>query len=138
MIYFIRNADRSAIKIGTTIHLSTRLQQLAAEHGELEVLAVLDGGRDEEHALHHRFDSLRTVGEWFEPGDDLMGFIVAEGKPWNGSDPVTRKPIRLDVSPPDYDRAAICAEARGLTLSSYARMAVLDFIKRDEREAAAE
>ena len=72
MIYFLRNADRTAIKIGTTIRLSARLKTLAAEHGELEVLAVIDGGRDQEKGLHRRFADLRTVGEWFEPGDDLL------------------------------------------------------------------
>lgn len=46
------------------------------------------------------------------------------------------KPIRLDVSPSDYDRASVMAEARGLTLASYARMAMLDFLKRDEKESA--
>jgi hypothetical protein len=46
------------------------------------------------------------------------------------------KPIRLDVSPNDYERASACAEARGLTLASYARMALLDFLKRDEKGSA--
>lgn len=45
------------------------------------------------------------------------------------------KPIRLDVTPADYGRAEACAGERGLTLASYARMALLDFIKRDEKEA---
>ena len=46
------------------------------------------------------------------------------------------RPIRLDVSPGDYERASARAEGRGLTLASYARMALLDFIKRDEKESA--
>jgi hypothetical protein len=45
------------------------------------------------------------------------------------------KAIRLDVSPSDYERAQKWAEARGLTLASYARMALLDFLKRDEKES---
>jgi hypothetical protein len=45
-------------------------------------MAVVPGGYPEETALHRRFAKLRTVGEWFEPGDDLLGFIVAEGRTW--------------------------------------------------------
>lgn len=43
--------------------------------------------------------------------------------------------VRLDLTPGDHDRLTECAERRGLSLSSYARMAVLDMIRRDEREA---
>ena len=86
MIYFIRS-PAGPIKIGTTIRLSQRLKQLVAEHGDgLEVLAIVDGSYDEEKALHRRFGHLRTVGEWFEPGDDLTGFIVSDGRPWDGRD----------------------------------------------------
>lgn len=93
MIYFLRSSA-GPIKIGTTIRLTQRLRQLAAEHGEgLEVLAVLDGSRDVEQALHGRFAHLRRVGEWFEPGDDLLGFIVSDGRPWDGSDEVAAPDI---------------------------------------------
>lgn len=58
-----------------------------AEHGEgLEVIAVTEGAHSVERRLHRRFSHLRTAGEWFEPGDDLLGFIVAEARPWDGSD----------------------------------------------------
>lgn len=87
MIYFIRASEGGPIKIGTTIRLSRRLKQLMAEFDcGLELLAVMDGNRDEEQALHRRFGHLRVVNEWFEPGDDLVGFIVAEGRPWDLSD----------------------------------------------------
>jgi hypothetical protein len=42
--------------------------------------------------------------------------------------------VRLDLSPSDHDRLTACAERRGLSLSSYARMAVLEMIRRDEKE----
>ena len=41
--------------------------------------------------------------------------------------------IRLDVRPGDFERAAACAHRRGLTLASYARMALLDRIAQDEK-----
>lgn len=91
MIYFIRNSDGSRIKIGTTIRLSERLKQLASEHGDgLQVLAVIDGNHSEEKALHRRFSHLRIVKEWFEPGDDLVGFILSEGREWDGGDEAER------------------------------------------------
>lgn len=86
MIYFIQPKAGGPIKIGTTVRLGQRLKQLAAESGaELQVLAVVDGGFREEKSLHQRFAHLRQVGEWFEPGDDLLGFIVNDGKPWDST-----------------------------------------------------
>lgn len=62
MIYFIRSPS-GPIKIGTTIRLSQRLKQLAAEYGEgLEVLAVTEGDRNVEQELHRRFGHLRLEG----------------------------------------------------------------------------
>jgi hypothetical protein len=42
------------------------------------------------------------------------------------------KAVRLDLSPKDHDRLERAAEERGLSKSSYARMAVLALIKQDE------
>jgi hypothetical protein len=42
------------------------------------------------------------------------------------------KAVRLDLSPRDHDRLEKAAEERGLSKSSYARMAVLALIKQDE------
>jgi hypothetical protein len=45
------------------------------------------------------------------------------------------KPVRLDLSPVDFERLEVCAKRRGLTKASYARMAVLDLVRADEAEA---
>jgi len=42
------------------------------------------------------------------------------------------KAVRLDLSPKDHERLERCAEARGLNLASYARMALLALVKADE------
>lgn len=85
MVYFIQAIDGGRIKIGTTIQLATRLKTLVKEcEADLRVLAVIDGDRDVERGLHDRFSELRVAGEWFEPGDDLLGFIVQEGREWDG------------------------------------------------------
>ena len=100
MIYFLRATDGGPIKIGTSIQLTERLKVLSKETGQdLEVLAVVDGGRGEEQALHGRFSHLRVVNEWFEPGDDLLGFIVQEGRAWDGQNEAefARKPMVVQI-----------------------------------------
>jgi hypothetical protein len=42
------------------------------------------------------------------------------------------KPVRLDLSPIDYERLERCARERGLSLAAYARQAVLERITADE------
>lgn len=44
----------------------------------------------------------------------------------------TAKAVRLELQPIDHERLERCARERGLNMSSYARMAVLERIKADE------
>jgi len=46
----------------------------------------------------------------------------------------TAKAVRLDLTPEDYARLEKCAKRRGLTRASFARMAVLDLLEREEAE----
>jgi hypothetical protein len=48
----------------------------------------------------------------------------------------TRKTVRLDLTPKDHARLEWCARDRGLTKAAFARQAVLEQIKADERTAA--
>ena len=107
MIYFIQAVDGGPIKIGTTVRLTERLRALSREFGkELRVLAVTDGSYDQEKALHQRFAHLNVVNELFEPGDDLLGFIVQRGRQWDGKDEATaREPVRIDADVLDDIRA---------------------------------
>lgn len=133
MIYFIRRPDCNRIKIGTTIRLSQRLKQLVAEHGPgLEVLAVAEGSFEQERELHHRFGHLRDVGEWFEPGDDLVGFIVAECKEWDGSDevpPLQDACIKFDKTL--AGKARLISQGRGITMTEYLTEMTRPIIDRD-------
>lgn len=87
MIYFVQPVGGGRIKIGTSMRLTKRLRRLVAETGqELRVIAVMEGGRGVESALHRKFHHLRAVGEYFEPGDDLLGFIVESAEEWDGTD----------------------------------------------------
>jgi hypothetical protein len=51
-----------------------RLGELqAATDSRLALIGVMEGGHQEEAALHQRFDCLR--GEWFEPTRKLLAYI---------------------------------------------------------------
>jgi hypothetical protein len=76
VVYFVQAESGGPIKVGTTDRMRKRLTVLQSSCPvRLRVLATMPGGRDEEIALHIRFDRQRLHGEWFEPHDDLIGFI---------------------------------------------------------------
>lgn len=141
MIYFIQAEDGGHIKIGTTIRLSARLKQLCNDHGTgLRVLAVTDGTFDTEKTLHQRFAHLRVVNEWFEPGDDLIGFIVADGKPWDGTDeapPLGYGIASVKMNTEVVEECRIAAAHKGMTLAEYLSESMRIVSARDIDEALA-
>ena len=119
-IYFIATPDRSRIKIGTTNQLTTRIKALRLEHGDLVVLAVLDGSYDVEKGLHRRFSHLNVTNEWFKPGDDLLGFIAAEGRSWNPKeDPDERTYVSVKMDADVLQEARIAATLLKMSLTDY-------------------
>ncbi len=83
-IYFIQSqVDDHRIKIGYTINLSFRF--LSHRRGyklPLVLLGVMDGGYEEEQALHKRFAGYQmrsevrnSTIEWFQPAPELLTFI---------------------------------------------------------------
>jgi hypothetical protein len=76
MIYFLR-LNNGLIKIGTTKNLRSRMAQHRSSYKDHEVLTIMEGGREEERALHARFSHLRIAKnlELFSAGDDLVEFI---------------------------------------------------------------
>lgn len=138
MIYFIRSRSGGSIKIGTTVRLSERLKQLVSEAGDdIEVLAVTNGSFSEENALHQRFAHLRQHGEWFEPGDDLLGFIVHEARPWDGSDEAPCMAV-AKVRKRIISHAKQVAEHRGLELWEYMEGILLPTIEKDYHQMGVE
>lgn len=74
MIYFIQDTHSRSIKIGVSRKPVQRLGILqVAHHSELILIGLMDGGEQEERALHQLFT--RKRGEWFEPTRDLLVFI---------------------------------------------------------------
>lgn len=142
MIYFIQRPDNKLIKIGTTIRLSERLKALCAEAGDdLVVLAVADGSFDQERALHQRFGHLRVFGEWFEPGSDLLGFIVSEGSPWDRSRQMEEQgalPQSVKVDRTLAFKAKMVASQRGITMAEYISELIRPSVERDFAKAVRE
>jgi hypothetical protein len=131
VIYFIKRPNDGRIKIGTSVRLVDRLKQLACEFGEgLAVLAVVDGHKDEERSLHRRFAHLRVVGEWFEPGDELLGLITTEGREWDGNNETSAIDIRLLIDGDLYRRIQAVADREGNSVAAYIRAALSRDLKR--------
>jgi hypothetical protein len=139
VIYFCQDVDGGSIKIGCSNDVPARVRQLESHYRRpLALLATIEGSRATEAEVHARFGHLR-VGrtEQFKPAAELLEFIgrpllVGANPDAVEAMPATAKPVRLDLSPADHERLERCAKERGLSKSSYARMAVLERIKADE------
>lgn len=76
MIYFIRGQRSGMVKIGSTENLKERLRALKVGSPErLEIMALMEGGAEEERRLHETFAECRSNGEWFHPRTELLAFI---------------------------------------------------------------
>lgn len=103
MIYFIQDTKSKAIKIGVSHNPADRLKALQTAHSApLVLLAVMDGGRQEEAALHRMFSRLN--GEWFEASAELLTYIRLSALPMQRlrSGPAHRQPrVRVEPLPDD-------------------------------------
>lgn len=76
VVYFVRNEESGAIKIGTATDPQKRLWGLrTASAAELTLLATTPGDRVTEHAIHDRFHAQRIRGEWFRPAPELLAYV---------------------------------------------------------------
>ena len=101
MIYFMQPVDGGPIKIGCSVNVDARHRQLEAHYRRpLSILATIDGGRDEERALHEQFAHLRLGRtEQFRPDSELLAFI---GRPFL----VDPNPNVVEAIPPAGDGRA--------------------------------
>jgi len=75
-VYFIREADGGAVKIGISSSVSKRLCELQTGNPrKLEVVHVIPGGLKKERELHNKFRNHRLEGEWFEWCNMIEDFI---------------------------------------------------------------
>lgn len=64
VVYCLLRGD-GLVKIGFSSQFERRLASLQRDHGELEVIGTVPGGRDRERQMHRRFHQARVRGEWF-------------------------------------------------------------------------
>jgi hypothetical protein len=77
MIYFVQTDDNRFIKVGKANDPRQRLASLqTGSPVRLKLIGAIPGGHETEHAIHQRFQALRTYGEWFRASDDLLDYIT--------------------------------------------------------------
>lgn len=75
-VYFVEAPLLGLIKVGVTIQLNTRLQQLASMSPvPLVFLGACVGELDYERKIHKHFDHIRSHGEWFHDAPELRQAI---------------------------------------------------------------
>lgn len=103
-IYFLRRRD-GLIKIGTTTDLTTRIEALAAAHGPLDVVRVINGDLLRERQLHQQFRAYRQFGEWFADPEHALIRAIA----------LLPEGTAVEVAKTDADAAWIEGEAELMT-----------------------
>jgi hypothetical protein len=74
MIYFIKHTEY--VKIGYTNRIKQRVNTLQVSCPvKLEVIALIEGNREDETKYHNMFKPIGTNGEWFEYNKDLEIFV---------------------------------------------------------------
>jgi hypothetical protein len=81
MIYFMQATDGGPVKIGYARDVKLRRQQLSSAYKRrMTILKTMEGGKEEETAMHERFAGARIRDtEQFRLDDNLLGFL--EGCP---------------------------------------------------------
>lgn len=142
-VYFAQDLNGGPIKIGHSIDVSARIKTLESHYGRpLALLATRPGGKDEERAVHERFAHLRLIDsgrqgrqpEQFRPAAELMEFI---GRPLLVSPnpdaieamPGLHKQVKIEFPPEELRKIRNIARSRGMALTTFIRVTVLEKIR---------
>ncbi len=145
-VYFIETADGGFVKIGYSIHVPRRFDEIGVLLPGLRLIGYMPGTMATERWLHGKFAALRERGEWFRHTEDLRGFITNLGlieppKPKPLPPPVMeQRKIRTMVTIPVKAREYFRKEgSRGGKKSAAARLTKMTRERRSEvaRMAAA-
>jgi hypothetical protein len=73
-VYMMQDADGGDVKIGFTLDLAARLDQLRCitKLQNLRVIRLVEGERAAEREIHFRYRHLRQRGEWFSYVEDML------------------------------------------------------------------
>ncbi|QIG75050.1 hypothetical protein EVC14_052 [Rhizobium phage RHph_I3_18] len=76
-VYFMREIGGAGlIKIGFSDQPERRVSTIKyQEEKNVEILAVIDGGRTVERMLHSQLEGDRVSGEWFEPTERVLELV---------------------------------------------------------------
>lgn len=78
MIYFIHCPMTARVKIGHAANPWQRFSKIQSDSpGKLVLLGAEPGGREREAELHERFAALRSRGEWFSAGAELIAYVAS-------------------------------------------------------------
>lgn len=87
MIYFIRGAGQTDVKIGYSANVKGRMVDLqVGMPREVELLLAIPGSQRDEKELHLRFRPFHIRGEWFELTSEIVDYIrdqqARDARPW--------------------------------------------------------
>src|SRR5687768_8375875 len=76
-IYFVQEVGgERLVKIGFSDLPDRRVITVKSKHSQdVDVLAVIDGGRPVERMLHKQLEADRVRGEWFRPTDSVLQIV---------------------------------------------------------------
>jgi len=134
VIYFLRNPNTGLVKIGTTGNYHLRLSQLIAEHGDLELLGLMDGSRLDEQALHQRFIDDHDHHEWFRVSAAITDFVKMSTHmcvPNKGKQ--IERFRRVPVTPEIHTELQDFAYGLGVTFDDAIRVLLLEVADNEDR-----
>lgn len=76
--YFMLRESDGAIKIGYSFQPEHRALQLRRDHGNMKIIATMEGDLDAERLLHLRFEEYRMDGEFFRYEGALAEYLRNE------------------------------------------------------------
>ena len=131
MIYLA--TDDYRYKIGFSNNIPQRMMSLSAKLGvQVNLVAAIEGGREEEQRAHFVFEEYRLTGEWFLKEQEIEDWFAAH--PQKTVDLVSESARSGKVTVP-YNAAEkadlmLAAKRIGVSLPVFIRMASLQVARR--------